>query len=121
MRDETQYRDDLERRFLDETARQRGRGLVCLWIAGLLWAYVALRLVVSWKILGADPDCDAPLFSQVDPDYAYESATACAVNPWPTLLGVLALSVPFSAVGAALYVRGMVGANLIHYVRSMTR
>ncbi|MYW65395.1 hypothetical protein GTY65_15200 [Streptomyces sp. SID8379] len=120
-RDETKYRAELERRFLEETQRHRGRGLALLWVAGLLWAYVALRLLLPWKILGNDPDCDAPLFEEIYVDGAGEFRNPCAVDPWPTLLGVLALSLPLSVVGAALYVRGLVTANLTHYVRSMTR
>ncbi|MGY0019065.1 hypothetical protein ACVHNB_08780 [Streptomyces sp. YJ-C3] len=121
MRDETKYRNDLERHFLAETQRMRGRGLALLWTGGLLWLYVALRLVLPWSVLGADPDCGAPLFERLDFDYEGAVVNACSVSPWPTLLAVLAVSVPVLVTGAALYVRGVVSANLSHYVRSMTR
>ncbi|MFJ8824395.1 hypothetical protein ACIREE_21730 [Streptomyces sp. NPDC102467] len=121
MRDEKKYRDDLERRFLTETQRMRGRGLLLLWIGGLLWLYVALRLVLPWPVLGADPDCGAPLFERIELGYEDHIRNPCSVSPWPTLLAVLAVSVPVLVTGTALYVRGVVSANLSHYVRSMTR
>ncbi|GAA2322359.1 hypothetical protein OKJ48_42815 [Streptomyces kunmingensis] len=120
MRDEAKYRDDLERRFLAESQRLRGRGLLLLWIGGLLWLYVALRLLLPWSVLGADPDCGAPLFERIELGYEDGVSNPCSVVPWPTLLAVLAVSVPVLVTGAALYVRGMVSANLSHYVRTMT-
>ncbi|MEU6847087.1 hypothetical protein ABZ930_34985 [Streptomyces sp. NPDC046716] len=120
-RDETKYRDELERRFLAETQHHRSRGLALLGVAGLLWAYVALRLLLPWAVLGNDPDCDAPLFEDVFIDGDGRFRNPCAVEAWPTLLGVSALSLPFAVAGAAFYVRGLVTANLAHYVRSMTR
>ncbi|MET9497768.1 hypothetical protein [Streptomyces sp. NPDC006552] len=119
MRDETKYRDDLERRFLAETRRMRGRGLFLLSAGGLLWLYVVLRLVLPWSVLGADPDCGAPLFERLELGYEDSVRNPCAVIPWPTLLAVLAASVPLLVTGAALYVRGLVSANLSHYVRTM--
>ncbi|NEB80723.1 hypothetical protein G3I40_36765 [Streptomyces sp. SID14478] len=122
MRDEAKYREDLERHFLAETYRYRKRGLGLLGAGGLLWLYVALRLVLPWSVLGADPDCGAPLFERLE-DGGFDSGVrhACAASPWPTLLAVLLVSVPLLVTGAALYVRGVVSANLSHYVRSMTR
>jgi hypothetical protein len=36
------------------------------------------------------------------------------------IFAVLALSLPIGLAGAILYVRGVLSANLSHYVRSMT-
>ncbi|MEV3858345.1 hypothetical protein AB0J38_29020 [Streptomyces sp. NPDC050095] len=121
MGDDAKYRNDLERRMLAEAQRHRARGLGLLWAGGLLWLYVALRMVLPWSVLGADPDCGAPLFERFHVYSDGSASDACTVSPWPTLLTVLLVSVPFLVTGAALYVRGIVTANLSHYARSMAR
>ncbi|MFF1395955.1 hypothetical protein ACFVZD_19320 [Streptomyces sp. NPDC058287] len=66
MRDERKYRNDLERRFLDQALKTRTRGFWLLVVAALPWLYVLARLLLPPGFLLAsggehDAGCDGPL------------------------------------------------------------
>lgn len=126
MRDERTYRNDLERRFLDQALKTRTRGFWLLVVAALLWLYVLARLLLPPGVLLASggehgAGCDDPLlFEEIRSGYDDSIADVCVLEPWPMIFAVLALSLPIGMADMILYVRGVLSANLSHYVRSMT-
>ncbi|MFC9461031.1 hypothetical protein [Streptomyces sp. NPDC056983] len=126
MRDERKYRDDLERRFLDDALRTRTRGFRLLVVAALMWLYLLARLLLPpGVLLGSGGEhgagCDGPLlFEEIRSGYDDGIANVCVLEPWPMIFAVLALSLPVGLAGAILYVRGVLSANLGHYIRTMT-
>ncbi|NML51318.1 hypothetical protein HHL19_14685 [Streptomyces sp. R302] len=75
--------------------RSQGRGLLMLAVAGLLWGWFAVLLVTPY---GDDGECPAPVASEyVHDDECVES------RDWPFMTLLLGGSVPFAALGAAVY------------------
>ncbi|MGX1675751.1 hypothetical protein [Streptomyces sp. NPDC055400] len=126
MRDERTYRNDLERRFRDHALKTRTRGFWLLVLAALPWLYVLARLLLPSGVLLASggehgAGCDDPLlFEEIRRSYDVSISDTCVLEPWPMIFAVLALSLPIGPAGAILYVRGVLGADLSHYIRSMT-
>ncbi|RVU22529.1 hypothetical protein EOT10_21435 [Streptomyces antnestii] len=126
MRDDRTYRNDLERRFLAGALKTRTRGFWLLVAAALMWLFLLARLLLPPGIFLASgghggSGCDGPLlFETVRGSYDGRVYDSCVLDAWPPLFAVLALSVPIGLVGAVFYVRGVITANLSHYVRSMT-
>ncbi|MFD7182090.1 hypothetical protein ACFV90_19080 [Streptomyces sp. NPDC059904] len=89
MRDERKYRDDLERRFLDDALRTRTRGFRLLVVAALMWLYILARLLLPPGILlGSGGEhgagCDGPLlFEEIRSGYDDGIADVCVLEPWP--------------------------------------
>ncbi|MFD3478084.1 hypothetical protein [Streptomyces sp. NPDC058695] len=126
MRDERTYRNDLERRFRDNALKMRTRGFWLLVLAALPGLYVLARLLLPPGFLLASGDehgagCDdGLLFEEIRRSYEDGISNTCVLEPWPMIFAVLALSFPIGMAGAILCVHGVLGANLSHYVRSMT-
>ncbi|MEU6659889.1 hypothetical protein [Streptomyces sp. NPDC046821] len=123
MRDDRTYRNDLERRFLAEALKMRTRGGWLLVAAALMWLFLLARLLLPSSVFLAagGGSCHGPLLLEtVRESYDGRVYDSCVLDAWPTLFAVLALSVPVGLAGAVLYVRGVISANLSHYIRSMT-
>ncbi|MER5179815.1 hypothetical protein ABT009_15825 [Streptomyces sp. NPDC002896] len=106
----------------------RGWGLALLSIAGILWVWSAVLLVmpyhVTMPVTGEDRTCEAPLYTS--PDDAAEKGTslveACAAERgWPRIVTVLGTSVPVSAVGAILFTTGAVSLRVAGHAEELTR
>ncbi|MFF5503705.1 hypothetical protein [Streptomyces roseolus] len=75
--------------------RSQGRGLLLLAVAGLLWGCFAVLLVTPY---GDDGECPALVTS------AYAHDDDCVESrDWPLMTLLLGGSVPFAALGAAVY------------------
>ncbi|MEU7022868.1 hypothetical protein ABZ990_19720 [Streptomyces sp. NPDC046203] len=94
----------------DRSQSTMGAGIFLLVLAGLLWAWCALLLLVPYTGSGSKmsaPDCEALIGAPYEQLHAPYGRGACVEErDWPELLGILALSLPFATAGGMTYARG---------------
>ncbi|MGO4747841.1 hypothetical protein AB4212_04250 [Streptomyces sp. 2MCAF27] len=99
--------------------RLQGWGIGVLVCAFLFWAYAAWQVLTPYGSTYNAVDCPAPVNSEPrdvyfeDSGSAHEKALQCASDrDWPKPLAALVVSVPLSAIGAALLTAGTVSVRL---------
>ncbi|MEW1691561.1 hypothetical protein ACIQOF_10855 [Streptomyces sp. NPDC091265] len=109
----------LEQDFRMRSGRLQSWGVGVLVLASLFWVYAAWQVFTPYDSTYNAVDCPAPAGSEPrdlyfdDSEYAHESALQCASDrSWPKPLAALVISVPLSAVGAALVTAGAVSVRL---------
>ncbi|MFI7017548.1 hypothetical protein [Streptomyces sp. NPDC050164] len=119
MGDAEMRKAELHRKLLNRAEQWKERGIGLLFVAALMWGYVAWQLLMPGGGFSGGGGCDGLLFEkQTSGD---GTVTRCfAGRPWPRLLGVLGLSVPVSIMGAALYTKASVTMLLSHHAMALT-
>ena len=109
----------IEQQFQMRAGRLQGWGTGVLVCALLFWIYAAWQVLTPYVSTYNAVDCPAPVNSErrdiyfEDSDSAHEKALQCASDrDWPKPLAALVVSVPLSAIGAALLTAGTVSVQL---------
>lgn len=102
--------------FRARARRAEAWGFVLLGVAGLLWVWFAVLLLMPFEN-ERGYDCDGQLFSE-----RTRTGRWCeAERDWPELLGVLGLSVPVSVVGAVLHTSGSTRNRMSEHAAEVAR
>ncbi|MGA5553087.1 hypothetical protein [Streptomyces lavendulocolor] len=117
---------DYDLDFRDRARRVRAWGIGLLSVAGLLWTWCAVLLLMPYEV-DRQPDdkypeeCESRLLT--DGDTANEGLRRsdwCEhERDWPEALAVLGLSVPVSVAGAMLFTDGSVSSRMSAHAEAM--
>ncbi|MCP3819202.1 hypothetical protein NLX86_14125 [Streptomyces sp. A3M-1-3] len=115
---------DIEFRRRAKRAQAWGFGLLSA--AALLWLWVGILLLTPYEVGGerySSRDCESRFFTEYGTanEGAVNGTSCAAERDWPELLGVLALSVPVSVVGAVLYTGGSVSNRMSEHAAEIER
>lgn len=109
----------VEQNFRMRAGRLQSWGIGLLVFASLFWVYAAWQVLTPYDSTYNAVDCPAPVNSEPrdlyyeDSGDAHEEALQCASDRnWPGPLAALVVSVPLSAIGAALLTAGTVSVRL---------
>ncbi|MET7765847.1 hypothetical protein [Streptomyces sp. NPDC005336] len=113
----------VEQHFRMRAGRLQGWGIGVLVCASLFWVYAAWQVLTPYGSTYNAVDCPAPVNSEPrdlyyddSSGYRHENALQCASDrDWPEPLAALVVSVPLSAIGAALLTAGTVSVRLRHH------
>ncbi|WP_371599056.1 hypothetical protein [Streptomyces sp. NBC_00564] len=112
--------------FRDRAGRIRAWGIGLLTLAGLLWTWCALLLLLPYEV-NEEPDdrypeeCESRLLTERGTaNEGLQNGDWCQnERDWPEALAVLGLSVPVSVVGVALFTSGSVSSRMSAHAEAM--
>ncbi|WP_338145971.1 hypothetical protein [Streptomyces scabichelini] len=113
--------------FRERSRRLRAWGLGFLSVAGLLWVWCAVLLLMPYQV--GEPDtvnhdeCESRLLTDLGTanEGSWRAETCESERDWPEAVAVLALSVPVSIVGAILFTTGIVSVRLSEHAEDIAR
>ncbi|MFP3986072.1 hypothetical protein U9R90_00910 [Streptomyces sp. E11-3] len=113
-------------RFRDRATRIRAWGIGLLSVAALLWTWCAVLLLTPYEADRKPDDryprqCESRLFTDRSTanEGLYRGDWCENERDWPEALAVLALSVPMSAAGVALFTSGTVARQMSAHAEVM--
>ncbi|MER7112550.1 hypothetical protein [Streptomyces sp. NPDC000229] len=117
---------DYDLDFRDRARRERAWGIGLLSLAGLLWTWCAVLLLIPYEV-DEEPDdrypreCESRLFTErgTANDGVVNGAWCENERDWPEALAVLGLSVPVSVAGAMLFTSGSVSGRMSAHAEAM--
>ncbi|MER6916947.1 hypothetical protein ABT354_35325 [Streptomyces sp. NPDC000594] len=111
--------------FRYRAGRIRTWGIALLAVAALLWTWCAVLLLTPYEVDEEPFDrypvqCESRLWGEPDENESPRRAAACLTErDWPEALALLALSVPVSTAGVALFVSGGLSRRMSAHAEAM--
>ncbi|MGW0606055.1 hypothetical protein [Streptomyces sp. NPDC002644] len=117
---------EYDQRFRDQSQRIRVLGIALLTVAGVLWAWCAVLLLLPYEV-DEEPDdrypreCESRLLTDAGTaNEGLRGYTFCAhERDWPEALAVLGLSVPVSCAGVAFLTYGSLSRRMSAHAEAM--